>query len=73
MKIITQKKLIPDKNIVIVGNKLDLCLKDTNARKISQEEAKGFAKSEGAKYLEVSADTGHNVDHIFELITSDLL
>jgi GTPase SAR1 family protein len=36
MKIITEKKLIPDKNFVIVGNKLDLCTKDSNARKISQ-------------------------------------
>ena len=48
----------------IVGNKSDL----KDKREVSQEEVDTFASGIGAKFVESSAKTGDNIDHIFEEI-----
>ena len=50
--------------ICIVGNKADL----KDKREVSQEEVETFASAIGAIFVESSAKTGDNVDHIFEEI-----
>lgn len=72
MKYINERQVMKDKNVVIVGNKLDLCMKNKEARKIHKADAKKFAQEFGAQYLEVSANTGHNIDKIFDLVTAEL-
>ncbi|KAK1350868.1 small Rab5-like GTP-binding protein [Hamiltosporidium tvaerminnensis] len=53
---------------ILVGNKMDLC----SLRKINYEEGKTYADSQGLRFYETSAKTGHNVKKIF-FETAELL
>lgn len=54
--------------VIIAGNKHDL----ENKRQVSYEEAKKFADDVGLKVIETSAKTGHNINLLFDTITSSL-
>lgn len=47
--------------LVLVGNKCD----KTSEREVSKEEGSTLAQQFGCEYIEVSAKTAHNVDHLF--------
>ena len=49
-----------DALLVVVGNKLD-----KSGREVPYEEAKGYADSIKAHYIEASAQTGEGVQSIF--------
>ncbi len=55
----TVKKTIP---MILLGNKVDL------EREVDKEEAEDLAKRLSCGYLETSAKTGENVEHVFEEI-----
>jgi 50S ribosomal subunit-associated GTPase HflX len=48
--------------MIVVGNKVDL------ARTVAADEARAFADSIRAPYIETSAATGDGVDPLFETI-----
>lgn len=54
--------------VVIIGNKLDL-----GYREVEYKDAKAFADSVGASYIEVSAKTGQNVDAAFKPLVDHCL
>lgn len=56
--------------LVLCGNKLDLA---SSHRSVSFEEARQYADSNGAIYVETSARTGENVQEMFEIIAKKLL
>lgn len=63
------RKMVGDRNkicLIIVGNKLDL----SRHRTVEAEEAKHYAKSVDANFIEVSAKTGSGIDDVFIKITS---
>ncbi|KAF0989184.1 hypothetical protein HZS_4829 [Henneguya salminicola] len=53
---------------IILGNKSD----STNTRVISYDEAKQFASQYGAKYMEVSAKNGDNINEAFTSMAADI-
>jgi len=55
----TVKKTIP---MILLGNKVDL------DREVDKEEAEDLAKRLSCEYMETSAKTGENVEHVFEVI-----
>ena len=57
------------KIIYLVGNKLDLI----NNREIIENEARDLGTKYNAKYLEVSAKNGLNIDNLFEYILQDII
>lgn len=59
--------------IAIVGNKLDLTLKNDSARRIELKEGEEFSESVGMTYFETSAKTSENVDQVFALLTEKIL
>ncbi|KAH8673954.1 rab5-like GTPase [Xylariales sp. PMI_506] len=76
-----QRQASPGIVIALVGNKLDLTNdggeadeaegEDSgDARKISTEEAKGYAEEESLLFFETSAKTGHNVTEVFTAIAN---
>ena len=57
------------KVLYMVGNKFDLRMN----RLVNENEARQMANKYEAKYLEVSAKSGFNIDMLFELIIKDIL
>jgi Ras-related protein Rab-5C len=78
-----QRQASPGIVIALVGNKLDLTNNGSggdaedagaedsgDARKVTTEEAKGYAEEEGLLFFETSAKTGHNVTAVFTAIAN---
>ena len=61
------QKIINEKIIYFVGNKSDLVY-----RQVEENEAKLEANKYRAKYMEVSAKTGINIDRLFNSIIQDI-
>lgn len=57
---------------IIVGNKRDLTEIDATKRKVTTEEGGRVAESLNARFIEVSAKSGDNVDEIFDILTKDI-
>jgi GTPase KRas len=51
---------------IIVGNKSDLEM----SRVVNSQQAAAYAQSCGALYMETSAKTGENIDHVFTALLS---
>ena len=60
-----------NKNVykLLIGNKVDL----EDKRKISVQEGKDFAESNGMKFIETSAKDNTKVQEAFELLTSEIM
>ena len=56
----------PDVLIMLVGNKVDLCEKNSSMRKVSKEAASTLAKENKMLFEETSAVTAQNVNEVFE-------
>lgn len=56
------------KNIILIGNKVDL---ESN-REVKREEAESYAKDNQMLYWETSAKEGSNVDEVFNFIAKNL-
>ena len=56
----------PDIVIMLVGNKIDLCDRYTDARRITRETGEKFAKEHGLLFEETSAITVVKVKEVFE-------
>lgn len=54
--------------IVLVGNKLDIVESDPSLRKVGAAEAKSYAQSIGADFMEASAQSATNVTPAFEKV-----
>lgn len=79
-----QRQASPGIVIALVGNKLDLAGESGlaegedaddgqgsgDARKVSTEEAQGYAEEESLLFFETSAKTGHNVSEVFTAIAN---
>lgn len=59
------REVIPSAKIMLVGHKLDLCLKDPTNRQVTQSEAKAFAFQNKMLYSEASGLVYHNVEETF--------
>ena len=62
------EKIINGKIIYFVGNKCDLVM----YRQVEENEGRLEANKYGAKYIEVSAKTGINIDKLFNSIIQDI-
>lgn len=62
-------ELYENHSLLLVGNKNDL----TFLRKVPYEEAKAYADSMKAEYMETSAKTGDNVTELFTLLLSNIV
>ena len=62
-----------DVPIAIVGNKLDLTVENSSARRIEKSEAEEFSKSKNMTYFETSAKTAENVDVVFSSLAKEIL
>ena len=51
---------------MLVGNKIDLCERNPNARRVSAENARSFSAKEGMMFEETSAVTVERVREAFE-------
>ncbi|SCU98319.1 LADA_0H12156g1_1 [Lachancea dasiensis] len=62
------KHKVGDQDLVIclVGNKLDLCAEDPNARQVDIDDAQAYAQEKHLLFHEVSAKTGVGVAQIFQ-------
>ena len=60
-----------NKNVykLLIGNKCDL----EDKRKVSYQEGKDFAESNGMKFMETSAKTASKVQEAFELLTNEII
>ena len=60
-----------NKNIykLLIGNKCDL----EDKRKVTYQEGKDFAESNGMKFIETSAKTASKVQEAFELLTNEII
>ena len=60
-----------NKNVykLLIGNKCDL----EEKRKVSYQEGKDFAESNGMKFIETSAKTASKVQEAFELLTNEII
>jgi len=56
----------PDLVIILVGNKIDLCEKNPQMRKVTKEEAANFAHANKLLFEETSAITDQNIAEVFE-------
>ena len=54
---------------ILVGSQCDR----EDERKVSYQEGKNFAESNGMKFLEASAKTGQNVQEIFEYLVKEIM
>ena len=68
LAITDSEKMIAEKLVYLVGNKCDLVIN----RRISEAEGRLEATKYNAKYIEVSAKTGMNIDKLFNCIIMDL-
>ena len=68
LAITDSEKMIAEKLVYLVGNKCDLVIN----RRISEAEGRLEATKYNAKYIEVSAKTGMNIDKLFNCIIKDL-
>lgn len=59
--------------IMLVGNKVDLCQRDQNARKVSSEEGEKISKENGLLFFETSAIEGVNVTQVFEKLLNGII
>ena len=55
-------------SIMLLGNKLD-----RQYREISTDEAKEFAESHNAMYMEMSVKTGKNIEKVLKVLCNDML
>jgi small GTP-binding protein len=62
------QKMLKEKIVYLVGNKCDL----TTYRQINEAEGRLEATKYKAKYIEVSAKTGINIDKLFDYIIQDI-
>ena len=60
-----------NKNVykLLIGNKSDL----EEKRKVTFQEGKDFAESNGMKFIETSAKTSANVQEAFETLTNEII
>ena len=58
-----------EKNVVLIGNKVDL----VDKREITQEEVEDYVKMNNILYFETSAKEGKNIDECFNYIAEKLL
>ena len=60
-----------NKNVykLLIGNKCDL----EEKRKVTYQEGKDFAESNGMKFMETSAKTASKVQDAFELLTNEII
>ena len=60
-----------NKNVykLLIGNKCDL----EDKRKVTYQEGKDFAESNGMKFMETSAKTASKVQEAFELLTNEII
>ena len=60
-----------NKNVykLLIGNKCDL----EDKRKVTFQEGKDFAESNGMKFMETSAKTASKVQEAFELLTNEII
>lgn len=63
------EKIISEKIVYLVGNKCDLGM----YRQINETEGRLEANKYNAKYVEVSAKNGMNVDKLFDFIIQDII
>lgn len=56
----------PEIVIILVGNKIDLCEKNPQMRKVQREEAANFAHENKLLFEETSAITAQNISEVFE-------
>lgn len=52
--------------IILVGNKIDLCEKNPQMRKISKEQGANYAHEQKLLFEETSAITDQNITEVFE-------
>ena len=57
----------PNVFIILVGNKSDLI----DSRDVSEREINAFASQHNLEYVEVSAKTGTNIEHVFERVAQE--
>jgi len=62
------KECTPDREILLVGNKIDL-----DSRVVSESEGSTLAGRHGANFLETSAKTAHNVESAFIEIATNVV
>jgi GTPase SAR1 family protein len=62
----------PDIVIMLVGNKLDICEKQPQERKVSTERAMEFARENNLLFMETSAYADVNVRDVFELLVQEI-
>ena len=62
------QKMLREKIVYLVGNKCDL----TTYRQINESEGRLEATKYKAKYIEVSAKTGLNIDKLFDYVIQDI-
>ncbi len=55
----------PDIVIILIGNKIDLCEKNPQMRKVQKEEAANFAHENKLLFEETSAITAQNITEAF--------
>jgi hypothetical protein len=58
---------------MLVGNKVDLVEKNSQARKVIKEDAANFATENKLLFEEASAITSQNVTQVFELLLESIL
>lgn len=63
------KESQPEAPMILIGNKVDL----VDQMKITEENAKSFAKSNNMTYLETSAKTGEKVEDAFKSLIENVI
>jgi len=58
-----------EKNVVLIGNKVDL----VDKREVTQEEAENYVKDNNIFYFETSAKEGKNIEECFNFMAEKLL
>ncbi len=62
----------PNINIMLVGNKIDICKEAPSARQVETEEGSKLAERHGLMFTEASAHQGANVRDAFENLLQSL-
>jgi small GTP-binding protein len=58
----------PDLPIIVLANKCDL----VDQREVSKEQGEEWAKQHGARFMEVSAKTNHNINEAFTYMVKEV-